>query len=100
MINRVLKLTRQYHRLTQADLAARLGISKSFLSELEAEKKAPTLDLIGRYAREFKLPASTFLMFSERLDGAPASGSKAHADKLLRFLEWAASEEDEERATT
>lgn len=99
MINRVLKLTRQYHRLTQADLATRLGISKSFLSELEADKKTPTLDLIERYAREFKVPASTFMMFSERLSGSPVSGSKAHADKLLRFLEWAASEEDDDRAT-
>ena len=99
MINRVLKLYRQYQRLTQTELADRLGISKSFLSELESGKKTPTLDLIERYASEFRIPASTFLIFSERLSGAPAAETKARVDKLLKFLEWAASDEEDDRAT-
>lgn len=99
MINRVLKLYRQYHRLTQTALADRLGISKSFLSELESGKKTATLDLIERYAGEFGVPASTFLVFSERLSGAPPSETKARVEKFLKFLEWAASDEEDDRAT-
>lgn len=99
MINRVLKLLRQYHRMTQVELADRLGISKSFLSELEAAKKTPSLELIERYAREFRIAPSTLLVMSERLGGAPESESKARAEKLIQFLEWVAAGEEHDRAS-
>lgn len=99
MIHRALKLTRQFHRLTQADVASRLGISKSFLSELEAGKKAPTLELLNRYASEFDIPASTFLVFTEQLNRASPSSRRKRADKVLRFLEWAAGDEGRDDAT-
>ena len=98
MIHRALKLTRQYHRLTQAELAERLNISKSFISELESGKKAPTLDLLERYAHEFKMPASTLLMFAERLGTGEPSKKAARADKVLRILEWVANGEDDRNA--
>ncbi|MGH6876906.1 MAG: helix-turn-helix domain-containing protein, partial [Rhizomicrobium sp.] len=37
MYNRALKLIRQYHRLSQVELADELGLSKSFVSEIESE---------------------------------------------------------------
>jgi transcriptional regulator with XRE-family HTH domain len=95
VLNRVLKLTRQYHRLTQSELADRLGISKSYVCEIEANKKTPTLDLMERYAAEFRVPASTFLLFSEKLSGGHESAAATRANKLLKFLEWAGDEEDE-----
>ena len=95
LINRALKLTRQFHRLTQTNMAARLEISKSFLSELEAGKKTPTLDLLERYARVFEIPASTFLLFQERLEQPSGAAQRKRAEKVLHFLEWAAAGEDD-----
>lgn len=42
MIGEALRLIRVYHDLKQSDLADRLGISQSHLSEIERSKKAPS----------------------------------------------------------
>ena len=99
MIHRALKLTRQFHRLTQTELATRMNISKSFLSELESGKKMPTLDLLSRYAQEFKMPASDFLIFAEKLGEKAHPKKMARADKVLRLLEWVVDDKDHRDAT-
>lgn len=96
MLHRALKLARQYHRLSQSELAEKLQISKSFLSEIESGKKSPTLDLIDRYSRHFHIPASTLVLIGERLNGAPKQLPARRADQLLRFLEWAVSDDEDE----
>lgn len=54
MYDRALKLIRQYHRLSQAELADKLGLSRSFVSELEkAGGKKPSIDVLERYASFF-----------------------------------------------
>lgn len=102
MINRVLKLVRQFHRLSQSEMAKRLKISNSYLSEIESEKKdkqkTPTLELLHAYSREFKIPVSTLLLFAERLEGAKSLKLDARSEKLLKFLEWAADEDEEDDA--
>jgi transcriptional regulator with XRE-family HTH domain len=98
MIHRALKLTRQFHRLNQTELAAKLNISKSFLSELESGKKAPTLELLERYAQLFNMPASTLLLFSEKLGRSVPKRRILGADKVLRILEWVARGEDDRDA--
>lgn len=91
MLYRALKLLRTYHQLTQIELAKRLGISNSYLSEIEKGDKAPGLDLLNKYAEVFKMPTSSILLFSETMEGERKPGSKlriAAADKILRLLEW------------
>jgi transcriptional regulator with XRE-family HTH domain len=90
MYDRALKLIRQYHRLSQAELADALNLSRSFVSELEKPGgKKPSIDVLERYAAHFKIPVSSLLLFAER------SGSDFHersrtfaANKVLRMLEW------------
>lgn len=95
MIGRALKLVREFHRLSQVEAARRLTISNSYLSEIEKGSKQPTLELIERYAAEFKIPASSILFFSETLaNGATVSRPKAlAAGKILRILEWIADDD-------
>ena len=48
MYDRALKLIRQYHRLSQAELADKLGLSRSFVSELEKPGgKKPSIDVLN-----------------------------------------------------
>ena len=68
MLNEALRLTRVFHDLSQKELAEKLGISKSYLSELESGKKTPTLGLINRYAELFDIPASSIMFFAESLN--------------------------------
>ncbi len=93
MLHRALRLLRTYHHLSQTELAKRLGISNSYLSEIEsdASDKSPSVALLEKYAEIFKMPVSTILLFSERLESDRSAASKVRvvaADKVLKILEW------------
>lgn len=88
LIHRALKLVREFHQVKQSDLADKLQISKSYLSEIEAGKKDATLEILNLYADAFRVPASTFLILAERLDGPISKSQKNRAEKVLQFLEW------------
>jgi transcriptional regulator with XRE-family HTH domain len=68
MLHEALRLVRLFHDMSQTELARRLQVSKSYLSEVESGKKQPTIILLEQYAKEFKLPLSSILFFSEALD--------------------------------
>lgn len=90
MNNRALKLVRQYHRLSQAGLAEKLDLSRSFISELEAGNRKPSIDVLEKYAKFFNLPLSSLLLFSEQL-GSKDWQEKSRsfvASKVMNMLEW------------
>ncbi|MBN3899416.1 MAG: helix-turn-helix transcriptional regulator [Nostoc sp.] len=68
MLSEALRLIRVFYDLTQKELAEKLGISKSYLSEIESGKKTPTLELLNRYSEFFDIPASSIMFFSESLN--------------------------------
>ena len=88
-------MIRIFHRLKQMDLAAKLQISNSYLSEIESGAKSPTIELLGKYSSVFRIPVSTLLLFSERLNEQKFSERvRVQAgDKILRMLEWVAESE-------
>jgi transcriptional regulator with XRE-family HTH domain len=91
MYHRALKLIRQYHRLSQVELAECLSLSKSFISELEKDGgKKPSIDVLERYAAHFKISLSSLLLFAERTEANNLSErSRVYAaDKVLKMLEW------------
>lgn len=86
-------MLRRFHQLTQTDLARRLEISNSYLSEIESGVKKPGIEHLEKYAEVFKMPVSSILLFAERLDSDSRPSEKvrvAAADKILRMLEWVA----------
>ena len=90
MYARALKVIREYHRLSQTELADRLGLSKSYISELEAGSKKASLDVLERYAEHFQIPMSSLMLFAERSANADF-GERTRsfaANKVLKMLEW------------
>lgn len=91
MIHRALKLLRSYHGLKQKDLAERLDLSPSHLSEIEAGTKPVSYDLLERYAKVFDMPVSSIAIFAET---AEKRGKKSQAlqakitQKAVQLLEW------------
>lgn len=89
-LGEALRLVRSFHDMNQIELAQRLGISRSYLSELESGKKMPSLDLLDNYAKTFEIPVSYLLVFCETLeDGEAASKVRSVAtEKALKVLNW------------
>ena len=95
MINNALKLLREFYGMKQNILASNLDISCSYLSEIESGKKTPSLELLDKYAKEFKISKSSLLLFSESLDGQANKKNirfKA-ANKVIKIMEWIAERE-------
>ena len=97
-------MVRNFHRLKQTDLADKLKISNSYLSEIESGDKSPSVELLGNYSKIFNIPVSTLLLFSERLNEKKFSERvRVQAgDKILRMLEWVAESEhfENDKATS
>lgn len=86
MIGTALRLVRDYHRLDQRELAGKLGISPSYLSELEKGKKKPSLELLEKYQAVFDLPPSSLIYIFEALETGKGKGI---AKKAIKILDWA-----------
>lgn len=89
MINEALRLIRVFHDLKQSQAAEKLGVSQSYLSEIERGTKTPTLDFIRKYSDAFDIPASSILFFSENLDGSSKGvATKFVAGKILALMKF------------
>lgn len=92
MINEALRLLRVFHDLKAVDLAKKLKISQSYLSEIETGKKTPSLELIDKYSVIFKIKPSTILFFSEEIDKEDIKGklkcnTRNLMIKLMKIIE-------------
>lgn len=90
MLNEALRLVRTYHDLSQSELGVELGISNSYLSEIESGKKKPSIDLLNKYSSQFNIPVSSLLFFSESLDEKKATDKLrvGVAKKVVSLLQW------------
>lgn len=100
MLNEALRLIRVYHDLRQTEMAEQLGISKSYLSEIEKGSKRPTLDLVEKYASRFGIPVSSILFFSENINNSKAY-EKARgvvAQKIIKLMQFLEERSDNAHA--
>lgn len=90
MFGEALRLVRSFHEVNQSDLADALGISRSYLSEIESGKKVPSLDLLQRYATHFGIPLSSLVFFSENTGESERDLSvrKMLGKKAIAILQW------------
>ena len=57
----IIKELRQSKGLTQTQLAERLGVKKSIISAYETDSRPPSLDMLIKYAREFRVSTDYLL---------------------------------------
>lgn len=92
MFGQALKLLRRYQGLNQSTLAKKLGVSRSYVSELESGNRTPSFDLLSRYADVFSIPVSSLVFFAEALQDTaslPSQLEKAKgviAKKIIALL--------------
>ena len=75
----IIKCVRKFHLQQGRELAQKIGISQSYLSEIESDKKAPSLELLEKLSKEWGLfPwALIQLAYSYERDQMPCSTDKA-----------------------
>ena len=89
MINETLKMLRTINGMTGKELADRLIISTSYLSEIENGRKAPSLELLEKYSAIFDVRLSTLILFTEEMqDENKASVKMKTRDKLFQFMKF------------
>ncbi len=75
------KVRRKRNGLTQAELAKKIGVSTSFITEIETVRKAPSFSTVEKIAEVLETPAWTlFSEYSEKIRDAQ------EGDELLKFL--------------
>ena len=95
-----LRLLRIFNGYKSAELAKKLELSQSYVSELENGKKQPTMEVLDKYAKVFEMKKSTLMLFAESLEGEEIKSDKkqriARAGmKLLKILEKVGEFENE-----
>lgn len=101
MINKALKLIRQFHSITQSALADKFSMSKSYLSEIESGKKPVSYELLEKYSMEFDIPVSSLVFFSESLESKNKISEKfrsVFSGKILDIMEWLIEKDEEKKA--
>lgn len=90
MLNEALRLIRVFHDMKQAEAAKALGVSASYLSEVEKGRKRPTLELVEKYAETYRIPASSIMYFSENMGQGRAveAARTAVAGKIIKLMQF------------
>lgn len=93
MLSKALRLIRVYHDMNLSETAERVGLSKSYISEMERGHKKVTLDVLDKYSTAFDIPVSSLMLFAERAEtGGFSEDTRALiADKALKMLDWIAT---------
>lgn len=89
MINDALRLLRLYCGFSQTEMARRLLITQSLISDVEGGRKNVTMDLLEAYSKATGLRMSDLLFFAEEIEGQPMPrrGQLIVAEGVLKILE-------------
>lgn len=68
MFGDTLKQLRSVYGYSAKEMSKELGISPSYLSEIENNKKKPSLSILEVYAHVFELRLSTIVLLTEEQD--------------------------------
>lgn len=84
-IHKILRLIREYSKMSIREFAEKHNISPANISEIERGRYKPRFEVLEAYSKEFGIPISTILLFTEK------NTSKAKqwlCKKAISFLEW------------
>lgn len=89
MLGNTLKRLRGIYGYSAKEMSELLGISSSYLSEIENGKKNVSMDLLDRYSELFGLRVSTLVRFSEDYEDAELNnaGQKFITSLMSKLIE-------------
>jgi transcriptional regulator with XRE-family HTH domain len=88
-LNEALRLIRVFHDKKIKELSDEIGVSSGYISDIEKNKKKPSMDIIQKYADYFNTTPSALLFFAEELDEEKCRSpfKISIRNKILKFLQ-------------
>lgn len=86
---RSIKMLRASRKLTQKQLAERIGADASFVSLLEGNRRSPSTETLEGIARELHVPMYLLVLLASdtnELGSVPVDGAKLLGKELLSLL--------------
>ena len=98
MIGDVLKRIRTIYGYKAGEVSDKLEISNSYLSEIENNKKQPSLELLKKYSDIFGIKVSSLILLSENLDEANEKnkGQEFVKNMMIKLINMMSSDMVEE----
>lgn len=98
MIGDILKRTRMIYGYKASEMSELLQISKSYLSEIENNKKKPSLELLEKYSEIYGMKLSSLILLSESYEEANKrnKGDKFIRNMMISFIEKMTPKVEEE----
>lgn len=84
-IHKILRLIREYSKMSIREFAGKHNISPANISEIERGMHKPRFEVLEAYSREFGIPISTILLFTEK---NTSKVTQWLCKKAISLLEW------------
>lgn len=94
-IGEILKKLRFLYSVSAKDLAHGIGISPSYLSEIENNKKTPSLEVLNKYSQVFEIKVSTIMLMAEDYNENKSKPELFIQKRLIKILDKHTSELEE-----
>jgi transcriptional regulator with XRE-family HTH domain len=104
MINKAVKLLRQYHDYSILEVSNLLEIDSSIIRKLESGEKPLTHEVLSKYSNGFDIPISALIFISESANRKSQKSNfsvrlkEQVADKALKIMEWVVEKENKSKA--
>ena len=94
VIGEVLKKTLTIYGYKASEMSAKLGISKSYLSEIENNKKQPSLELLKTYSEIYGMKLSSLISLSEKYEDAinANKGQDIIRRTMIKWIDYMSSD--------
>ena len=95
MIGEVVRVTRIANDFTTKDLSEKSQVSKSYINEIEKEKKTPSNDILNKLSEGFNLDVENLLELNEYHDSLIGKKEKLEIYRMLLLKTLETYEEKE-----
>jgi len=92
MLHDALRYVRKFHRKSILQTSKEIGVSPSYISEIENGKKRIHNDMLEAYSKAFDMPISAFYLIAESKNSSSTSRKSSVRKKIGRIIEWIAED--------
>lgn len=86
-LGKVLRLLKIARGFSSKELAEKMNVSSTFISEVESDSKKPSLEMLSKYATALEIRCSTILYFDEEMSGKKYKYTQLLYEILKRIVE-------------